>query len=440
MEYQFWGATDVGQIRQINEDSYAILPESGLVAVADGMGGYERGDVAASLAIDVLRESLTDQRRFLDAYAANPSTEHLAAVRSVLENAFQRACEEVYRASRAIATTQGHMGTTLDAVLLLGRTAFIAHVGDGRVYLRRGGEIHPLTEDHSLVSQQLKENRITAEEARKARFKNVVTRALGVFPSVLVDLIHTDLDEGDLLLLCSDGLHRYLGARELGFLLDTPNFAEVPEKLIDLANTRGGRDNSTVVLIRAGTAPRREGTVSNAARADALRKVDVFTACTYRELVAIQALSTQIRVPSGQIVFKEDEIGRELYVLISGKVLIEKEGTELATLEAPSYFGEMSFIDQPRRSATARTLVDSTFLVLRREQFLQLMKKDSALAAKVTWRLLHRLSRLLRETNEKLVAESIQLDEPLFDLPTDAVELLAEDCAEIAAVLHTEDA
>lgn len=423
MEFQFSGATDTGHVRKVNEDAYLILPDISLVAVADGMGGCERGDVAANLACSVLRESVLDQRRFLQDYASSPTTKRLAQVRSVLENAFQRACEEVHRASRAIANTQGHMGTTLDALLIVGKTAFIGHVGDGRVYLHRGKELHALTEDHSLVNQQLKENRITAEEAKRARFKNVVTRALGVYPSVLVDLIHMDVDQGDTFLLCSDGLHHYLGARELGFIVGSTGLFEAPERMVDLANGRGGRDNSTVVLARAGAGPRRESGFSNAGRLDVLRKVDIFNTCTYRELLALHAMSSELSLPEDHVLFKENDVGRELYILVSGRVAIEKEGTELAQLTPPVYFGEMSFIDQPRRSATARTLESSSFLVIRREHFLQLMKKDSALASKITWRLLHRLSRLLRETNEKLVAESIQLDEPVFDMPTESIEM-----------------
>ena len=414
-----WAATDTGQTRKLNEDCHLLVPELGLVGVADGMGGFQRGDVASTLACNVIKEAILADRPVLERYRTEPSDPNRLAVRTLIEESVQRACEEVHQAAVAIAGEGGRIGTTIDLVLVAGTTAFTAHVGDGRIYLLRGQEAHQLTEDHTLVQQQVAQGLITAEEARKARFKNVITRALGVFPSVMIDTLTFELDRADRFLLCSDGLYRYIGLRELGFTLGGPISDDTASRLVALANERGGRDNITVVLATADKEMTGEFVPPTRARMEILRKVDLFQYCTYRELMAVCQVSETRLVMAGTQLFRDGEIGRELFIIQSGEVAIEKAGMRLATLGPAEYFGEMSFIDVPRRSADAVTLADSSFLVLRRDRFLQLVKQNSDLAAKVMWQLLQKLTRVVRQTNEKLVAETISLDESLEEEPTD---------------------
>ncbi len=417
MQLQTWAASDVGQTRKVNEDSFLLAPDLGLVAVADGMGGFQRGDVASGLACNVLKETVATHRELIDLYKRNATESTRGSVRAMLEMACQRACEEIYEASQAIAGEGGRMGTTMDALLIIGTTAFIAHVGDGRIFLVRGGESHQLTEDHSLVQQQLREGLITPEEAKKARFKNVITRALGAFPSVLVDSLTFELDRGDRLVLCSDGLHRYVGHRELSFMVGSQSGDEAVGKLVDLANQRGGRDNITVLAVAADSNASDEFVMPVRAHMEVLRRVDLFQFCTYRELMSICQVA-QIRVVGkGSILFREGEVGREAFFIQSGTVSIQKNTTQLALLRPGDYFGELAFFDTPRRSADAIALEDAQFLVIDRNSFLQMMKQDSDLAAKLMWQLLQKVSRLLRASNDRVVAETITLDElePLSD-------------------------
>lgn len=421
MQLQSWAATDVGQTRKVNEDSYLLAPDLGLVAVADGMGGFQRGDVASGLACNVLKETVASHRELLDLYRRNPTEAARGSVRSMLEMAFQRACEEIHEASTAIAGEGGRMGTTLDALLVIGTTAFIAHVGDSRIYLLRGSEAHQLTEDHSLVQQQLREGLITPEEAKKARFKNVITRALGAFPSVLVDSLTFELDRGDRIVLCSDGLHRYLGHRELAFLLTSHGGDEAVQKMVDLSNQRGGRDNITVVVASADAAAADEFVLPVRAHMEVLRRVDLFQYCTYRELMSICQIAQQRSVAKGTKIFREGDVGREAWFIQSGTVGIQKNNTQLALLRPGDYFGELSFFDSPHRSADAIALEDGQFLVIDRNSFLQLMKQDSDLAAKLMWQLLQKLTRLVRASNDRIVAETITLDD-LEPLPEGSFE------------------
>ncbi len=405
-----WGASDVGQARKVNEDAFLLETDLGLVAVADGMGGFQRGDVASQVACNVLKETVAANREIVELYRSRPSDSSRGAVKAMLESALQRACEEVNQAAVAITGEGGRMGTTMDAMLVVGTTAFIAHVGDGRIFLQRGREVHQLTEDHSLVAQQVRDGTLTPEQARKAKFKNVITRALGVFPSVLVDTLHFELDVGDRLLLCSDGLYRYLGLRELGFTLMGDVGDVTASQLVDLANSRGGRDNITAVVCQARAEDDEEAVAPTAERMEVLRKVDLFQYCTYRELMQLCQIAEHREVAAGTVIFKEQDPGREAFFMVSGRVAIEKNTTRLATLSPGDYFGEMSFIDGPKRSARALTLEDTVFLVMHRDRFLQLMKQDADLAVKLMWQLLRKMAEVVRSTNERLVAETISLD------------------------------
>ena len=419
-----FGASDVGQTRAVNEDAFVLDQELGLVAVADGMGGFQRGDVASQLACNVLVEAISAAHGLIDAYRREPTDRHRGAVKAVLEAAFQKACEEVYTAGVAITGQGGRMGSTLDALLIVGTTAFIAHVGDGRIYLLRGTEVHQLTEDHSLVQQQLKEGLITAEQARTARNKNVITRAMGVLPSVQVDALHFELDPGDKLLLCSDGLYRYAGMREIGLALLKVGGDGAVRQLVDNANARGGRDNITCLVVEVAggdgraTAARSEQPVAD--HIGVLRRVDLFQYCTYRELLAASQIATPRSAAAGERVFAEGDPGRECFIVVSGAVELRKGSTVLARAAAGDYFGEMSFVDSPKRSADAYAVEDSAFLVLERDRFLQLMKQDAELAVKLTWQLLRKMATLVRATSEKLAVEP-----PLLD--TFSVDVLADE-------------
>jgi len=141
-----------------------------------------------------------------------------------------------------------------------------------------------------------------------------------------------------------------------------------------------------------------------------LRTVDLFQYCTYRELMRVCQAAEQRDVAGGTTLFEEGAHGRECFIIEQGRIAIRKQNVELAVLETGDYFGEMSFIDVPRRSATAITLSDTQLLVIRRNQFLQLLKQDSELAAKLMWQLLQKLSRLVRTTNQQLVQEIAAAD------------------------------
>jgi PPM family protein phosphatase len=230
------GTTDVGRVRDGNEDAYLVADS--VVAVADGMGGHVAGEVASATALEPIRE--LDGRIFPD------STEALTALR----DAVVTANHEVSERAESEPSYRG-MGTTLTAALIEGRRLHVAHVGDSRAYLLRGGSFSQLTDDHTLVQHLIDEGQLTREEAANHPQRSVVTRAIGVSREVDVDAMTLELHTDDQVLLCSDGLTGVVSDDQIAKVLqETEDLEETLRILVDMANDAGGPDNITVVLIR----------------------------------------------------------------------------------------------------------------------------------------------------------------------------------------------
>ncbi len=230
------GSSDVGQVREGNED--ALLIRNSVFAVADGMGGHLAGEVASAAALEPI-EAL-DGRVFPDATEAA----------TALTNAVVAANTTVSKLATDNPLYRG-MGTTLTAALIEGRRAHVAHVGDSRAYLLRDGQFSQLTDDHTLVQHLVDEGQITREEAAHHPQRSIITRAIGVSPEVDVDAMTLELQPGDQLLMCSDGLTGVVEDRVIAELLDTTaDPDEAVSRLVELANQAGGPDNITVVLLR----------------------------------------------------------------------------------------------------------------------------------------------------------------------------------------------
>ncbi|MEX2254604.1 MAG: Stp1/IreP family PP2C-type Ser/Thr phosphatase [Acidimicrobiia bacterium] len=230
LRFRAGAATDVGRVRDHNEDGYLVDDTLGLIAVADGMGGHRGGEVASAAALDALRI----------AFGAG----------ATIDGAVATANEIVHEQSLADRNLRG-MGTTLTAGALgIDGTLTLGHVGDSRAYLVRDGELARITTDHSLVEELIRAGELTEEEAERDPRRSRITRALGLEPSVTVDLESVDLRDGDRLLLCSDGLTTMVREDEIAALVvDEDDPEEVARRLVDTANEHGGVDNITVVII-----------------------------------------------------------------------------------------------------------------------------------------------------------------------------------------------
>lgn len=395
------GLSDVGRKRQHNEDAFLSDDDLGLYVVCDGMGGHAAGEVASARAIEVIRESIAERRSILAALGSDPSAANRAAAVTLVETSIQQACAEIYRMAQADAARRG-MGTTCVTLVIAGEKAVVGHVGDSRIYLLRNGELHQLTEDHTLIQAQLKQGVITPEEAAASPYRNVITRAVGIQESVQVDTLLTDVLPGDLFLLCSDGLHGYLAESEGPQLLDGDELPELARRLVELANDRGGKDNVTAVVVRAEGARAGASTGEAEARLEAMRKIPLFQHLSYKEQMAVLAIANARAYSPGQEIVKAGAAAEQLFVVVKGRVAIEADGVQIAELRPGSHFGEMGLIEQAPRSATVRALDATRCVVLGRMELLALMRKEPVLAVKLLWSLVQVLSERLRVTNTEL--------------------------------------
>jgi serine/threonine protein phosphatase PrpC len=237
--------SDVGRVREHNEDAVAAGDSTDpqkkhlgrLFIVADGMGGYLAGEVASELAVETV----------LQEYYADSSAEPVAC----LQNALQAANHAVYSSAHSDRSRAG-MGTTIVATALVGHKAYIASVGDSRAYVVHDDELVQITQDHSLVGEQIRAGLITKEQARTHPQRNVITRALGSQPVVTADIFEGELSDGDILIMCTDGLTGHVPDERLyGIVTQFPPDQAV-ERLIELAKQGGGTDNISVIIVRLG--------------------------------------------------------------------------------------------------------------------------------------------------------------------------------------------
>ena len=252
-------ASHTGQVRELNEDSYLVLSSPALdnnidavLVVADGMGGHQAGEVASAYLVQHLEQLFSSSEYEQIVYYSADHPDYFAAV---LKEVLEQINEQLYSFASEQSELRG-MGTTATVALISGQRLFLGHVGDSRAYRVRNGELHLLTEDHSWVAEQVREGKMTAEEAASHPRKNVLTRVLGHSLVVRVDRSIHEIQAGDHLVLCSDGLTNFVHDAEIqqAAVADTEPQAAC-DWLVNLANERGGGDNITVVMARFTSDP-----------------------------------------------------------------------------------------------------------------------------------------------------------------------------------------
>ncbi|MES2536580.1 MAG: Stp1/IreP family PP2C-type Ser/Thr phosphatase [Pseudomonadota bacterium] len=245
---EFAAQTDTGLVRSHNEDSIAISTECGLAIIADGMGGYNAGEVASGIATSVLKELL--EIRLLSPQVMETIDDQ--SIRDLVVESIAHANASIIAAARAELQYSG-MGTTLVAALFhKDNIVTVAHIGDSRAYRLRHDAIEQITRDHSLVQEQIDAGLVSEEDARFAPNRNLITRAMGVDQDVEVEIHQHATEPGDIYLLCSDGLSDMLSAHDMLNLVTRAHHSlpAACEALVQRANEEGGRDNISVVLIR----------------------------------------------------------------------------------------------------------------------------------------------------------------------------------------------
>ena len=255
MMYEICSQTDRGLVRKNNEDAVAFDPYTGLCLLADGMGGYNAGEIASGMAVAFISSELG---RWL-AQERQPTVKE---VRRAMEVCMENANHSIFNAARSNHDYEG-MGTTLVVGVFQEGRLLLGHVGDSRCYRLRGQAFQQITKDHSLLQEQIDAGLMTPEQARKSPDKNLITRALGVEDAVRVEINDHRTEPSDVYMMCSDGLSDMLGSAKMAAILGAPG--TLPEKALQLiaaANENGGRDNISVVLVHATQDTAKRGLLS----------------------------------------------------------------------------------------------------------------------------------------------------------------------------------
>ncbi|HTJ43916.1 MAG TPA: protein phosphatase 2C domain-containing protein [Kofleriaceae bacterium] len=241
--------TDVGVVRDHNEDSAHIDDAKEFFIVADGMGGHAAGEVASAMAVETVMTTISESRATIEGFAKQPSDAGRREIVQLLQNAVLAAHQAVFQRGNRESDKQG-MGTTLDVVLIAGHEAFVAHVGDSRTYLIRDGRAAQITTDHTVAEVLVIEGKLSIEEAQVSPLRTILVNAIGVSADVGVEMAHLQLRRGDRILLCSDGLHDYFVAeQEIADKLSSSEPGKSLAEMVELAKERGGHDNITGIVV-----------------------------------------------------------------------------------------------------------------------------------------------------------------------------------------------
>jgi serine/threonine protein phosphatase PrpC len=395
-----FGMTDVGRKRRHNEDSFLIDDENKIFIVCDGMGGANAGEVASQMAVKIIGQRMRENIEAIRELSSHNTFDAKQKIKTIIADAVSEASLRIFELASKEEGKRG-MGTTLVMLVICGENAYVSNVGDSRAYLIRDNQVYQVTEDHTLVQEQLKRGLITPEEAKNVPYGNVITRAVGVMESVIVDTTHIELMAGDIFLLCTDGLHGYTEDKDILGFVGYSSLEEMANNAIAFANQKGGKDNITAIFVRVSTELRTEVPASD--KIKLLKSVSLFKYCSYQEIMKVLSVATMENFDKDEVILIENEPGEEFYIILSGEVQVTANGKVIARLGVGKHFGEMSLIDMAPRSASVVTTAPSRLIKIKRKDFISLIKEDTHLGIKLLWSFLQDLSDRLRITNIELI-------------------------------------
>lgn len=389
--------SDVGRIRQNNEDAFVCEPALGLYAVADGMGGHAGGEVASAMAMASLRRSMA---AVPDAgFLAEPSLANRRVLLDFLRQAVLDANADIFARSQREPSLRG-MGCTLDVVLVRGRSLFVAHVGDSRIYGLLGGTLYPLTEDHTFGQTLLSGGAMTWEEVQRHPQRNLLMRALGVYPKVEVDTAYLDIAPGDVFLLCSDGVHGLVDDAQLAMALG--KHAEFAARtLIDAALDAGGRDNATAVVVQVAACsvcePIRVG--SESVRS-VMASASLFADFSAAELLRVQRIAFGRQIKADEVVLQLGQPLDEVYLVIDGTMSVWRDGVQVGWFGPGDPFGAFA-LHQSDSDVVIKADAPTRLLVFPLDAVLELIQTDTVMGVKLARNALRRVwQRFLQLSNQ----------------------------------------
>jgi serine/threonine protein phosphatase PrpC len=399
-----FGRTDPGLKRKKNDDYFLVDDSLGLYVVCDGVGGHACGNEASELCARTIHEHIQAKSDLVRAYEAKLPQVTRSHLIDLLRKAVEAANERVHALGSSSPEKRG-TSTTVDALLVTRDYAFLAHIGDSRIYLLRAGKAHQLTEDHKISRELVKEGVLSEDQAEVSPYAHVLSRAVGPQKAVRSDLLQLELVPGDRFLLCSDGLADYLKGHDLVSDFGSRPIASVPEQLVAYAKEQGGHDNITAIAVSFEGRPSAPAAALDALRkSEILGKVPLFRYLEFAELVKVLSFVHLETFQAGTLLMEEGKPAEDLYILVSGTAEVLKDGQAIAQRAKGDVIGEMGLIDQAPRSASIRSKEPLTALRLARKDLVTLLRQESQIAVKFLWALNQELTQRLRSTTADLAS------------------------------------
>lgn len=368
----------------------------GVFVVADGIGGRTTGEVASALTIETFQGAAAELAQAVRAYAERPEWATRNAVLELLDSVVQACSRRVF--DEAEAHGRRGMTTTLVACVVGGGACFLAHVGDSRAYLVRDGLIRQLTEDHSMVNELVRSGQMSRDQALRSRYRNVITRAIGLYPSVQADLMSLEILPGDRVLLSSDGLSDMVEQVRIESVSAENDLETAGRRLIDEALAAGGHDNVTVVMVEPEATPQTEAA---RARARVMESLFLFEGMPFHVRLRVSRICEELFFTPGQVLVREGETGDAMYAIVQGEVRVCNHGVELARLGAGQHFGELGLVEPVQvRTATVEGASFGSAIVVRRRLLSEFCQREPEVGIQILWRLLSALGGRLAQANE----------------------------------------
>jgi len=408
MKHRAYGTSAVGKHKKENQDALLVESKLGLYMVCDGIGGRAAGNVASTTTCTLMKKFLLEHRDVLEAYKNKGSTTNRNQANMVVRSVVDHVNAEIFKMGHSNARLQG-MASTFVMLMMLGRNAIVAHAGDSRVYLIRGGTAYLLTDDHSVVKRQLKRGLITAEDALHGAHASLVTRAMGMNMQLEPDLLNVELMPGDMFMLCTDGLTRYITTDEIARAAVTFTWEKTPETLVKLADKRAGKDNITAVMVAVDPNQKVRG-LDAGQKIDALRMIPLFQNLSYHESIRILSIISSREYRKGEQIIKQGTQGREFFVGVTGRFRVEIGGQKLVTLSNGSIFGAMVLLTETTHQMDVFAREDSIVLVIDKEDFFNLLRHDPYLGNKLLWGFCKMIGERLMRTGQQFAKLKFQID------------------------------
>lgn len=386
--------THAGKIMKVNEDTALESSDPPLYAVADGAGGT----YASTLAVDLLRRRrgrLGELRAAVSATERTP--ESRLSVARFFDQCFNEASRSIHQSKEAFGSKQ--VASTLVAAFLVDRFAYVAHVGNSRAYLYREGALNCLTLDHTLAMDQLRRGEIDDDAYSKSPYRKALTQALGLTPTVEVDVAEVQLQDGDRLLLCTDGLTHVVAESTITQLLGLDDADTAADKLIQRALLTGAPDNVSVAVLHIAAAEEADDAPDNVAE---LPRIFLFKSLTGPERFYVAPYLAEHIFEEGTVICRENDIGNACFFIESGGVEVTRGGTPLTRLGPGTHFGELALARKGRRTATVRAVAKTRCFILTRDRFHELVNRRPELGVRMLLALLEFVGERLDDLSGRL--------------------------------------